>query len=179
MELKIVVSEDSFKSADAYDIVYSNISFINLVRDEGGVMGEVIHPDAIMSYYLDYYLAQYKNGNFSQIVWNTQADYEFFDDIAKGLEKIGAVQNLALLNKQVEVLKGLDETVLEAFCESDYFGTNPTRDLLKNDDFYNLEEDIVELNAKWLKNHPDLEVLSIEEMFVKAETLLDKKISRE
>jgi len=83
------------------------------------------------------------------------------------------------LNKQVEVLKGLDETVLEAFCESDYFGTNPTRDLLKNDDFYNLEEDIVELNAKWLKNHPDLEVLSIEEMFVKAETLLDKKISRE
>ncbi|MDM1397447.1 DMP19 family protein [Myroides odoratimimus] len=178
MELKIVVSQDSFNSQEAYDIVYSNITFINLVREEGGLMEETIHPDAILSYYLDYYLAQYKNGNFSQIVWNTQADYEFFAIIADGLEKIGATQNLALLKKQLEVLNNIDETVLEAFCESDYFGTNPTRDLLKNDDFYNLEEDIVELNAKWLRNHPDLEVLSIEGMYQRAEALLDKKIER-
>ncbi|MCS7472153.1 DMP19 family protein [Myroides odoratimimus] len=178
MELKIVVSQDSFNSQEAYDIVYSNITFINLVREEGGLMEETVHPDAILSYYLDYYLAQYKNGNFSQIVWNTQADYEFFAIIADGLEKIGATQNLALLKKQLEVLNNIDETVLEAFCESDYFGTNPTRDLLKNDDFYNLEEDIVELNVKWLRNHPDLDVLSIEGMYQRAEALLDKKIER-
>lgn len=178
MELKIVISEDSFNSKEAYDVVYSNITFINLIREEGGLMEEVVHPDAILSYYLDYYLAQYKNGNFSQIVWNTQADFEFFDFIAEGLEKIGATENLALLQKQVKVLTDIDATVLEAFCESDYFGTNPTRDLLKNDDFYNLKEDLVELNAKWLKNHPDLEVLSIEGMYQKAESLLDKKIER-
>ncbi|EPH06667.1 hypothetical protein HMPREF9713_03527 [Myroides odoratimimus CCUG 12700] len=178
MELKIVVSQDSFNSQEAYDIVYSNITFINLVREEGGLMEETVHPDAILSYYLDYYLAQYKNGNFSQIVWNTQADHEFFAIIADGLEKIGATQNLALLKKQLEVLNNIDETVLEAFCESDYFGTNPTRDLLKNDDFYNLEEDIVELNAKWLRNHPNLDVLSIEGMYQRAEALLDKKIER-
>ncbi|MCC9041454.1 DUF4375 domain-containing protein [Myroides sp. M-43] len=178
MELKIVISEDAFKSQERYDIISSNISFINLVRDEGGLMGEVVHPDAILSYYVDYYLAQYKNGNFSQIVWNTQADFEFFETIAVGLEKMGAVANLALLTKQVEVLKGIDDVVLEAFCESDYFGTNPTRDLLKNDDFYGLEEDLVDLNAKWLRAHADLDVLSIEGMYQRAELLLDKKIER-
>lgn len=178
MELKIVVSEDAFKSQERYDIISSNISFINLIRDEGGLMGEVVHPDAILSYYVDYYLAMYKNGNFSQIVWNTQADFEFFDTIAVGLEKMGAVANLALLNKQVEVLKGIDSVVLEAFCESDYFGTNPTRDLLKNDEFYDLKEDLVELNAKWLRAHVDLEVVSIDGMYARAEVLLDKKIER-
>lgn len=178
MELKIVVSEEAFNSQERYDIISSNISFINLIRDEGGLMGEVIHPDAILSYYVDYYLAMYKNGNFSQIVWNTQADFEFFETIAIGLEKMGAVANLTLLTKQVEVLKGIDDVVLEAFCESDYFGTNPTRDLLKNDDFYDLKEDLVDLNAKWLRAHADLDVLSIEGMYQRAELLLDKKIER-
>lgn len=178
MELKIVVSKEAYNSQERYDIISSNISFINLIREEGGLMEESIHPDAILSYYTDYYLAQYKNGNFSQVVWNTQADFEFFETIAIALDKMGAKANLALLNKQVEVLKGIDETVLEAFCESDYFGTNPTKDLLKNDDFYDLEEDLVELNAQWLKSHPDLDILSIEEMYERAEVLLDKKIER-
>ncbi|MTG98382.1 MULTISPECIES: DUF4375 domain-containing protein [Myroides] len=178
-DLKIVVSENAMKSEDAYDVVYSNITFINLIREEAETdPAEFIHPDAFLSYYVDYYLAEYNNGNFSQLVWNTQADYDFFDVVIEGLEKMGAVKHLAFLQKQVAFLKDYDEVALEAFIETDYFGENPTRDALKNDEFYDIEEDLVELNAKWLKAHPDLLVLSIEGMYERAEALLGKEIER-
>lgn len=178
-DLKIVVSENAMNSEDAYDIVYSNITFINLIREESDTdPGEYIHPDAFLSYYVDYYLAEYNNGNFSQLVWNTQADYDFFDVVEEGLKKIGAEKHLAFLQKQVAFLKDFDEVALEAFIETDYFGTNPTRDALKNDAFFDIDEDLVELNAEWLRNHPDLLVLSIEGMYKRAEALLDKQIER-
>jgi hypothetical protein len=68
---KIIVSENSFNSNDPYDIINSNITVVNLLREEG-IDDENINEDSLTSYYLDYYSAQYKNGNFSQFVWNTQ-----------------------------------------------------------------------------------------------------------
>ncbi len=68
---KIIVSDNSFKSNEPYDIINSNITVINLLREEG-VDDENINEDSLTSYYLDYYLAQYNNGNFSQFVWNTK-----------------------------------------------------------------------------------------------------------
>lgn len=177
--LKIVVSEESFHSKEVYDIIASNISMVNLIREEGGMIEKDIHPDALLSYLVDYYIAQYKNGNFSQIVWNSGADLDFLEKVEEGLEKMGAKEHLALLQKQVKVLKDMNYEVLEAFLETDYFGTNPTRDALKNDDFYSIKEDVVDLNAKWLRNHPDLAVLSIEDMYRYAEKILGTTIVRE
>lgn len=183
---KIVVSQDAAQSQDNYDIIYSNITFINLIREEAEEedpeedrVDELIPHDAFLSYYVDYYLSQYENGNFSQFVYNTGADLELIDWIIEGLEKMGSKEHLALLKKRLEVLENMDETVLEAFIESDYFGTNPTRDLLNDDTFFNIEEDLIDLNATWLKQHPDLLVLSIDEMYDYAEQMLGKKVERE
>ena len=40
----IIVSDKSNNSLDLYDIVYSNITVINLLREEG-VEDSLIHPD--------------------------------------------------------------------------------------------------------------------------------------
>lgn len=188
---KIVVSQESMQSEDKYDVIYSNILFVNLIREEAddeneddeieeeSKIDELIPHDAFLSYYVDYYLSQYENGNFSQFVYNTGADFEVIDWIVEGLKKMGSTEHLALLQKQVEVLEAMDEVVLEAFIESDYFGANPIRDLLNNDSFFTLKEDLIDLNATWLKAHPDLLVLSTDEMYDYAEELLDKKIERD
>src|SRR4051812_5684805 len=63
----IVVSTKSFGSKEAEDIVESNVSFVNALFDEY-LTGEEVHPDALRSYYVDYYLDQVNNGGFSQFV---------------------------------------------------------------------------------------------------------------
>lgn len=178
-DLKIVVFDEALKSEDNYDIIYSNISVVNLIREEGGSLDEDIHHDSLVSYYVDYYLDQYETGNFSQIVWNSGADYEFFDIVEEGLGKMGAKEHQAFLKKQVALLKSMEYEVIEGFVEADYSAAHATSVALNNDEFFNIEEDVVELNAAWLKGHVDLVALSIEDIYVYVEKLLDKKIERQ
>jgi hypothetical protein len=63
---KIIVSDTSHGSSDPYDLIRSNISVINLLGEEG-VEEDQIHEDSIISYYVDYYFWQYKNGNFPSL----------------------------------------------------------------------------------------------------------------
>jgi len=175
---KIIVSETSFNSAEPYDVISSNISVVNLLEEEGSDIGN-IHEDAVASYYVDYYLSQYRNGNFSQFVWNTGWSPELNKIIKKGLEKMGAEKHLELFNEQCLKVEDLEEGELQKFLKSDYFGPNKTRDQLKNSSFYDLEEDLIILNSQWLKNHPDLQVLPIEEMFTELEKFIGRAINRE
>lgn len=175
---KIIVSETSFNSPELYDIISSNISVVNLLEEEGFEI-ESIHEDSVTSYYVDYYLSQYRNGNFSQFVWNTGWSQELNEIIKNGLEKMGAGKHLELFNEQSSKVEDLEEGELQKFLESEYFGPNKTRDKLKNSSFYSLEEDLIELNSRWLKNHPDLQVLPIEEMFLELEKYIGRNIARE
>jgi len=58
-------------------------------------------------------------------------------------------------------------------------GVNPTRDLLNNDTFFEIEENLVTLNANFLKSHPDFEVLSVDEMFATLEEFVGHEIKRD
>ena len=175
--IKIIVSENSFKDEEPYKIIGSNISVINVLREEGTEIDQ-IHDDAMLSYYVDFYLAQYNNGNFSQFVWNTKWSNELNEEIKMGLEKIGAVKHLALFNLQCEKVVNLSEEELNSFLESEYFGENKTRDLLKNDTFFDIDENLIELNSQWLKNYKDLWVLSIDDMFEEIENFVGHKIEK-
>lgn len=175
--IKIIVSENSFKDEEPYKIISSNISVINVLREEGAEIDQ-IHDDAMLSYYVDFYLAQYNNGNFLQFVWNTKWSDELNDEIKIGLEKIGAVKHLELFNQQCEKVAQLSEEELNSFLENEYFGENKTRDLLKNDAFFDIDENLIELNSQWLKNHKDLWVLSIDDMFEEIENFVGHKIEK-
>ncbi|MEJ5102195.1 DMP19 family protein [Chryseobacterium sp. MYb328] len=174
---KIIVSDTSYNSNDPYDLILSNISVVNLLNEEG-FEPENRHEDSIISYYLDYYLAQYSNGNFSQFVWNSGWSPELNRDIEEGLKKTGAQKNLILFLEQCTKVENLEEGELEKYLKSEYFGPNKTRDKLKNSSFYSLEEDLIVLHSQWLRNHPDLQVLPVEEMFSALEKLVGRKIER-
>lgn len=174
----ILVSEKGYKSDDIYDLIWSNISVLNLLRDLN-VGSHQLQRDALISYYIDYYLSQVKNGGFAQFVYNAW-DPELVDLILDGLKRIEADQHALFLKAQIEKVQALEEDEFKAFMKGNLFGENALRDLLNsdNDAFYAIEEDLIQLNGQWLKAHPKLKVLPIEKMYEEIEAFVGKSISR-
>ncbi|HIP34208.1 MAG TPA: DUF4375 domain-containing protein [Bacteroidia bacterium] len=176
-QTNIIISKKSVASKDLYDIVYSNVTVVNLLLDEGLEETE-IHKDALASYYADYYLAQVENGGFSQYVYNTKWKDIVNDRVAYGLEKMGALKHLDYFTKKRAEIDKIPNTKLDTYFDSDYFGENQTRDNLNDAIFINIEENISDLNGTWLKNHKDTNILSIEDMFLAIEKISGTKIER-
>ena len=174
---RIIVSETAMNSENLQDVIHSNISVINLMREEG-VDDEFIHEDALMSYYLDYYYSQYAEGNFGQFVYKSGWNKELNELIEEGLALIGAEKHLELFQQQSKKVKLMSSVKLNKFVSGKLEGVNPTRDLLNNDTFFELEENLVTLNADFLKNHPDFEVLSVDDMFAALEEYVGHEIKR-
>jgi hypothetical protein len=170
LDPSVIVSDQSVASADPYDIVYSNIEFVSALFGEH-LRADEIAPDALRSYYVDYYLAQVSNGGFSQFVYNSHWSPRMNGFIRDGLAAMKAVGHLALFNESAALVDRLGADGLQAFLESELFGTNPTRDALdaNNDRFYTLleTEDLIALNATWLRSLPGLKVKTADE--IKAE----------
>jgi hypothetical protein len=159
-------------------MIHSNISVINLMREEK-IDDEFIHEDALMSYYLDYYYSQYSTGNFAQFVYSSGWNTELNELIEEGLALIGAEKHLELFQQQAKKVKLMSSVKLNKFLKGKLEGVNPTRDLLNNDTFFELDENLVTLNANFLKSHPDFEVLSVDEMFAALEEFVGHEIKRE
>jgi hypothetical protein len=174
---RIIISETAAASETPQDIINSNISVINLMREEG-INDDLIHEDAIMSYYLDYYVAQCTEGNFAQFVYNSSWNGELNELIEEGLALIGAEKHLELFQQQSKKVKLMSSVKLNKFLKGKLEGVNPTRDLLNNDIFFEIEEDLVALNANFLKSHPDTEVLSVDDMFAVLEEFVGHEIKR-
>ena len=175
---RIIISETAANSENPQDVVNSNISVINLMREEK-IDDDLIHEDALMSYYLDYYVSQYTEGNFAQFVYNSAWDKELNELIEEGLALIGAEKHLELFQQQAKKVKLMSSVKLNKFLKGKLEGVNPVRDLLNSDTFFELEENLVTLNANFLKSHPDFEVLSVNEMFAALEEFVGHEITRE
>jgi len=174
---RILVSETAMNSENLQDVIHSNISVINLMREEG-VDDEFIHEDALMSYYLDYYWSQYAEGNFAQFVHKSEWNKELNELIEEGLALIGAEKHLELFQQQSKKVKLMSSVKLAKFLKGKLEGVNPIRDSLNNDTFYEIEENLITLNANFLKNHPDFEVLSVDDMFAALEEFVGHEIKR-
>ena len=139
---------------------------------------EFIHEDALMSYYLNYYYSQYVAGNFAQLVHHSGWNAELNELIEEGLALIGAFKHLELFQQQSKKVKLLSSVKINKFLNGKLEGVNPTRDLLNNDAFLEIDENLVTLNANFLKSHPDSEVLSVDKMFAILEEFVDREIKR-
>jgi hypothetical protein len=166
-EDSIIVSRDSIESSDDYDVISSNIDFLNALFAEY-IGTEEVSRDARLSYYVDYYLAQMNNGGLSQFVYNSHWDAGMVGSIREGLEAMNARRNRALFEEGATLVSSLGEADLERFLASEYFGDNRLRDGLASIDerFFALQqdEDLIRLNAAWLRRHPKLVVISTGEL---------------
>ncbi|MGL4408534.1 MAG: DMP19 family protein [Zoogloea sp.] len=162
----IVVSDKSFSSEDPLDILQSNISFVNELWNRG-VSRDFVAEDSWCSYYVDYYHSQLMNGGFSQFVFNCDWDDDVIGYLKAGLASMGAENHLALLVEGERLVQS-DPDKLRAFFASKYFGTNDYRDHLNSitDRMFDADkaESLVSLNATWLRQHPLLKVMTIDQM---------------
>lgn len=175
---RIIVSETAFNSENPQDVIHSNISVINLMREEG-VDDELIHEDALTSYYLDFYYTQHLMGNFAQFVHHSGWNVELNELIREGLALIGAQKHLELFQQQAKKVKLMSSVKLNKFLKGKLEGVNPVRDALNTDAFFEIEENLLTLNANFLKSHPDFEVLSVDDMFATLEKFVGHEIKRE
>jgi hypothetical protein len=173
----IIISETAAKSENPQDVINSNISVINLMREEK-IDDDLIHEDALMSYYLDYYTAQYTEGNFAQFVYNSRWNTELNELIEEGLALLGAEKHLELFQQQCQKVKLMSAVKRDKFFKSKLEGVNPIRDLMNSNTFFEIEENLVQLNGAFLKSHPDIEVLSVDDMFATLEEFVGHDIKR-
>src|SRR5262245_5069247 len=157
VDQSVIVSDESFASTDPEDIIYSNVELVNALFEEL-LKEDEIAPDALRSYYVDFYLAQVENGGFSQFVYNSNWSPLMNGFIREGLAAMKAVRHLALFNESAALVERMGPDRLQTFFESEYFDINPTRDALDaNDERFNAlseSEDLVALNAAWLRSLP-------------------------
>ncbi len=159
----VIVSDTAVKSDEPYDIIQSNIEFLN-AQFEKHLTHEEVSQHSLQSYYVDYFLAQLNNGGFSQFVYNSRWG-DCIHHTIDGLAAMGAVKHLDLFAKATQLIKErLGAQRLQKFLSSEYFGDNEEHDILNelNSKFFALSntEDLIELNAQWLRGLNDLVVLS-------------------
>ncbi len=178
MELnEIILSENAFNSPDPYQVILSNISVINVLREEG-IEDSDLYDDALISYLVDYFYTQTAEGGFSQFVWNSRWSEEINEMIAVGLDQMNAPIHLAYFEKQQRRMKALSSVKAKKFFDQPFSEKNTIKTTIDDATFSSLDENLIELHAEWLKNHPQLRVLSIDAMFSELEKIVDHPITR-
>ena len=160
----IVVSRKSIKSRDVYAVIESNISVVNYLLEEGAEPDE-LSPDALGSYYVDYYLAEVLNGGISQFMFNCCGEHQVLDHITRTLPLLGATGHAELFSEVRDRWEAMDAEEKQAFFDGGLFeSADPFEEF--SDRFYELNgsEDLIELNSAFIRNHPNLEVIRLKHL---------------
>lgn len=160
----IVVSRESIKSNDAYAVIKSNISVVNYLLEEGAEPGE-LSPDALGSYYVDYYLAEVTNGGIAQFMFNCCGEHRILDHITRALPLLGATGHAGLFSEARAGWEAMGAEEKRVSLDRGLFNSpDPFEGL--SDRFYevNRSEDLIELNSAFIRNHPNLEVIRLKRL---------------
>lgn len=159
----ILISENAFNSDNIQDIVDSNISVINVLRSSE-IGDDELHPDAFSSYCVDYYFQTLKEEGLPTFIWKSKWDQDLIEIIQAGIAAMNAPESLEFFEKQMRRVKAFSKIKLGKFLQTDFGKDKATAALLDDASFKEIKEDLKELNATWLKSHPDLKVANLEEM---------------
>lgn len=173
----IIVSASSFDDeADAYTIVGSNISAINIVLEQGGSY-EMIAQEALQSYFVDYYAEQMNNGSFAQFVYNSRWNLALNNTIKEGLKNMGAKKQLAYFESQEQLVLSLSADELAMYFESQPDNAKSSENKPTYFAIYE-KENLVKLNSQWLRQLPNLKVMSTDGIYETIEELLGRRIEK-
>jgi hypothetical protein len=178
----LVLTKESIAGGDQ-EIVDANVNVVNAMYAEL-LEAEEIAPNALRSYYVDFYLTQSLDGGFAQYVFAAPEREDIDTYIREGLEAMGALAHLDLFNRTVAAFEALSEDDAEAYLDGDAHegveedpdgGAAPDSSVFSeavqlldelDGEFEELleTEDITALNAAWLRGQEDLLVLDDEEL---------------
>ncbi|MDR6506934.1 hypothetical protein [Arthrobacter oryzae] len=185
--------------APSEDVVDSNVTVVNAMYAELLDAPEIA-PNALRSYYVDFYLTQALAGGFAQYVFTVPEREEIDAYVREGLEGMGATAHLALFNRTAAAFDALSEEDADVYLDGDTDDFDPAdgddstddstehdgaaesevhdggttaneavRELHELDDEFEslLEtEDILALNAAWLRSQEGLLLLDDEQLEV-------------
>lgn len=162
-----VLPREIINGSDA-DVVDANVDVVNVMYAEL-LDVEEIAPNALRSYYVDFYLTQALGGGFAQYVFTAPEREDIDAYIRTGLENMGASAHLDLFNRTVAAFEALSEEEADAYLDRDADlddATDSVPDAVRlleelDGEFETLleTEDITALNAAWLRGQADLLVL--------------------
>lgn len=175
----VVLAPESAGAANE-DVVDSNVTVVNAMYAELLDAPEIA-PNALRSYYVDFYLTQALAGGFAQYVFTVPEREEIDAYVREGLEGMGAAAHLALFNRTAAAFDALSEDDADTYLEgdTDYLegdtegdtggaaSPGAVRELEELDDAFEslLEtEDILALNAAWLRSQEGLLLLDGEQL---------------
>ncbi|MDR6434920.1 hypothetical protein J2790_000041 [Paenarthrobacter nicotinovorans] len=168
-EYPVVLNKTSFEAGNA-DVVDSNVNVVNLMYQEL-LNSDEIAPAALNSFFVDFYLTQALSGGFAQYVFTAPEREEVDSYVRAGLESMGATRHLDLFNRTAAAFDALTEDEAEAYLdgELDESETPPASVVALDEldgEFESLleEEDIIDLNAVYLRDQSELLVLTDEEI---------------
>ena len=160
----IVVSQESIRNSDVYAVIESNISVVNYLLEEGAEPGE-LSPDALGSYYVDYYVAEVMNGGISQFMFNCGGDHQVLDHITRALPLLGATGHAELFSEVRARWEAKEAEEQRAFLDGGLFeSADPFEELSDRFSELNGAEDLIELNAAFIRNHPTVEAVRLEHL---------------
>ena len=170
-----VLPRQIINGSDA-DVVDANVDVVNTMYAELLDVGEIA-PNALRSYYVDFYLTQALGGGFAQYVFTAPEREDIDAYVRAGLENMGAAAHLDLFNRTVAAFEALSEEEADAYLDGDADldggtdaldgGTAAVQLLEELDGEFEAlleSEDITALNAAWLRGQADLLVLDEEEL---------------
>ncbi|WP_231941168.1 DMP19 family protein [Arthrobacter sp. U41] len=167
-----VLPRESINGSDA-DVVDANVDVVNAMYAELLDLGEIA-PNALRSYYVDFYLTQSLGGGFAQYVFTAPEREDIDAYIRAGLEGMGAAAHLDLFNRTAAAFDSLSEDEADAYLDRDADlddGADVIPDAVRHleeldGEFETLleTEDLTALNAAWLRDQADLLILDEEEL---------------
>ncbi|MFF2316150.1 hypothetical protein ACFVTE_07750 [Arthrobacter sp. NPDC058097] len=171
-EYPVVLTVEGAAGGDG-EVVDSNVAVVNTMYQE--LLGSAeIAPNALRSYFVDFYLTQSLGGGFAQYVFTAPDREELDAYIREGLEGMGAAGHVDLFGRTVEAFDALSEEetdiYLDGAADAEEDGELPERVQAMEDldaEFESLlleTEDIVALNAAWLRGQEGLLVLNDDEL---------------
>ncbi|SEJ37969.1 hypothetical protein SAMN04487917_105245 [Arthrobacter sp. yr096] len=168
-EYPVVLNKTSFEAGNA-DVVDSNVNVVNQMYQEL-LNSDEIAPAALNSYFVDFYLTQALAGGFAQYVFTAPEREEVDAFVRAGLQGMGAVRHLDLFNRTAAAFDALSDDEAEAYLDGELDESEaPLAAVVVLDEldgeFEALleEEDIIDLNAAYLRDQAGLLVLSDEDI---------------
>jgi hypothetical protein len=173
-EYPVVLTVEGAAGGDG-EIVDSNVAVVNTMYQELLGSGEIA-PNALRSYFVDFYLTQSLGGGFAQYVFTAPDREELDAYIREGLEGMGAARHVDLFDRTAEAFDALSEEEADIYLDGESDGGGPGEDGELPERVQAMEdldaefeslletEDIVALNAAWLRGQEGLLVLNDDEL---------------